>query len=310
MIFYLLANCFSALSNAVNKFFVKNGFFSEGVRMVDVTFHANLINFFLFMCFFFIYRRKHDVGFSLRKSFINKGEILQILLFSIPIYAAVFKISALEKMPIPYFEISSMVKPFLVWLLALLLLHEKFHAYYLIYVFMAMVGFLVANFSSIFIEGYNSADGDLKRILIYLAIGAVGDITRRYYCRKWDNAMQSIFIEMFIFGLYGFLYLSIFNKFSLDVFLSPWTYIYSSLALLHHICIINGVQKAPSVAALELLNFSKNIFSLIFAALLLREETKWFQILGAFIIGVSLYSFNVTRKKKEKKNTENLENNV
>ena len=60
MIFYILANCFSALSNAVNKFFVKNGYFSEGVKMVDVTFHANIINFFLFMSFFFIYRRKND----------------------------------------------------------------------------------------------------------------------------------------------------------------------------------------------------------------------------------------------------------
>ena len=79
---------------------------------------------------------------------------------------------------------------------------------------------------------------------------------------------------------------------------------------MHHICIINGVQKAPSVAALELLNFSKNIFSLIFAALLLGEETKWFQILGAVIIGVSLYSFNVRRKKQDKKNSDNLENNV
>ena len=310
MIFYLLANCFSALSNVINKFFVKGQYFEDGIRMIDITFHANIINFFIFMLFFFIYRSKHDVGFSLRKSFLNKGEILQILLFSIPIYAAAFKISVLEKMPIPYFEISAMVKPFLVWLLALLLLHEKFYAYYLFYAFMAMVGFLIANCDKIFSSEYVSNENNLKYILIYLFIGAIGDITRRYYCRKWDNAMQSIFIEMFIFGLYGFLYLSIFRGFSLSVFLSPYTYVYSSLALLHHICIINGVQKAPSVAALELLNFSKNIFSLIFSALILKEETRSWQALGAIIIGISLYCFNIKRKRQDNKNNNNIENNV
>ena len=309
MIYYILANCFSAFSNVLNKYFIINNYFPTGVRMLDVTFHANIINFIIFSIFFVIYKRKTKMEFSIINSVFNKRELLQIILFSIPIYSAAFKISMFQKMPIPYVEVSSMIKPFLVWMLALVLLHEKFYSYYLLYIFMAMVGFFVANFENL-TRNYVSHNGDLQLICIYLIIGSIGDITRRYYCRKWDNTVQAIFIEMLIFGLYGFLYLLRFNRFSLHLFLSPYTFCYALLALLHHTCIIHGVKRAVSVASLEILNFSKNIFSFLFSAMLLSESPSEMQIIGAVIIGVSLYLFNIKRKTIDKKNTEDLKKNI
>ena len=310
MIYYLLANCFSALSNVLNKYFTINNYFPTGTRMLDVTFHANIINFISFTIFFLIYKRKTNMEFSIVKSIFNKRELLQIILFSIPIYAAAFKISMLQDMPIPYVEVSSMIKPFLVWILALILLHEKFYSYYLIYVFFAMLGFTIANYENL-TSDYVSHDGDLKLIGQYLLIGSIGDITRRYYCRKWDNTVQAIFIEMLIFGLYGFLYLLKYNKFSIHLFLSPFTMCYAMFAFLHHTCIIHGVKRAVTVASLELLNFSKNIFSFVFSALLLPDESlSKMQILGALIIGISLYLFNIKRKSVDKKNTNDIANNV
>ncbi len=311
MIYYLLANCFSALSNVLNKYFITNDYFPTGTKMLDVTFHANIINFILFTIFFIIYKRKTNMEFSIVKSVFNKRELLQIILFSIPIYAAAFKISMLQNMPIPYVEVSSMIKPFLVWILALMLLHEKFYSYYLIYVFFAIIGFAIANYENL-TSNYVSHDGDIKLICKYLLIGSIGDITRRYYCRKWDNTVQAIFIEMLIFGLYGFLYLFKYDRFSLQLFFSPYTTCYAMLALLHHTCIIHGVKRAVTVASLEILNFSKNIFSFLFSAILLPsdEALSKMQVVGALIIGISLYLFNIKRKSVDKKNANDVGNNV
>ena len=310
MLFYLFANCFSALSGVVNKFFIKQGYYDIGVQLIDVTFHANLYNLILYFMLYFNLKRDNMINFSIKKTFYGSKELLQILLFAVPIYASAYKLLMFERMPISYVEISSMIKPLIVFFLAIILLKERFYSIYILYLFIAIIGFCISNYEKIFFSQSTGLNSDLIKILYYIVIASIGDITRRYYCRKWDNAMQSIFIEMFIFGLYGFLYLSIFRGFSLSVFLSPYTYVYSSLALLHHICIINGVQKAPSVAALELLNFSKNIFSLIFSALILKEETRSWQALGAIIIGISLYCFNIKRKRQDNKNNNNIENNV
>ena len=310
MLYYILANCFSALSNVLNKYFIVNNYYYSWVRMIDVTFHANIINFVVFSIFFLVYKKRTNMEFPILKNVFSKQEFFQIILFSIPMYASAFKINMLQQMPIPYVEISSMVKPFLVWLLALILLHEKFYSYYLIYVFIALVGFLVANFTRIFDSSYVAHDGDLQLIMVYLVIGSIGDITRRYYCRKWDNAVEAIFIEMMIYGLYGFIYLAIFNKFSLSLFFSPYTITYAMFALLHHTCIIHGVKKATSVAALELLNFSKNIFGFVFSVVLLHDELTKLQITGAVIIAVALYLFNVHRNIVDKKASNNYMKNI
>ena len=299
MIYYLLANCFSALSNILNKFFIKNDFFSEGIKMLDITFHANIINFFVFIIYYNYCKIHHNVQFSFEKTFFQKKEIIQIILFGIPVYAAAFKISMLQTMPVPYVEVSAMIKPFIVFCLALFLLHEKFHSYYIIYGVLVIFGFMVSHYNKIFNPNFTSNDGDLLKIIYYIGIASIGDITRRYYCRKWDNAMQAICVEITIFALYGFLYLSFTKRFSLHVFLNPCTYIYSTIAFLHHTCIIHGVQRASSVAALELLNFSKIIFTLVFSTLIIKEVPSRYQLLGALIIGGTLFVFNIHRKKKE-----------
>ena len=300
MIYYLLANCFSALSNILNKYFVKNDFFADGIKMLDVTFHANIINFFVFLVYYWYCKYKHNVQFSYQKTFFQRKEIIQIILFGIPVYAAAFKIGMLQTMPVPYVEVSAMIKPFIVFCLALVLLHERFHFYYLGYGLLAICGFMVAHANKIFNTNFTSSEGDLQTIIYYIVIASIGDITRRYYCRKWDNAMQAICVEITIFAIYGLLYLTKTGRFSLDVVLNPCTYIYSTIAFMHHTCIIHGVQRASSVAALELLNFSKIIFTLIFSSLILREVPSKYQLLGALIIGTTLFVFNVHRKRKEK----------
>ena len=299
MIYYLLANCFSALSNILNKYFIKNDFFAEGIKMIDITFHANIINFFVFILYYNYCKVRHNVQFSFEKTFFQKKEILQIILFGIPVYAAAFKISMLQRMPVPYVEVSAMIKPFIVFCLALVLLHEKFYSYYILYGLFVVLGFMVSHFNKIFDPNFTSNNNDLLWIIYYIVIASIGDITRRYYCRKWDNAMQAICVEITIFALYGLLFLSFTQRFSLKVFLNPCTYIYSTIAFLHHTCIIHGVQRASSVAALELLNFSKIIFTLIFSSLIIREIPSIYQLLGASIIGTTLFLFNIHRKRKE-----------
>ena len=298
MVFYLLANCFSALSGIVNKYFIKYGYYDQDVKMLDVTFHSNFYNLIFYFILYFIFYKRNKVDFSLKNTFFRKEQIIQILLFAIPIYASAYKILMFEKMPISYVEISAMIKPFCVFFLALFLLKERFYPFFLIYIFISIFGFSVSNFDKIGNIFYSTGQGtnsDLVKIIYFIFIASIGDITRRYYCRKWDNALQSICVEVVIFALYGLLWLISFKRFSLNTLFNPCTFLYAMITFSHHICVILGVQRAKSVSALEIVNFSKLVFSLIFCYLILGEEQTPQRIIGALIIFASILLFNIHR---------------
>ena len=303
MLFYLLANCFSALSSVINKYFIRNGYYDTNTQMLDVTFHANIYNVIFYFILYSYFYRKNEITFTLKDTFFKKEQILQILLFAIPIYASAYKILMFQKMPISYVEVSSMIKPFFVFFLALFLLKEKFYPSFLIYIFIAIFGFLVSNYDKIYNSGFNGTNNDLIRIMYFIIIASIGDITRRYYCRKWDNAMHSICVEIIIFALYGLLWLFITNRFSINVLLNKCTLSYAIVTFSHHICVILGVQRAKNVSALEIVNFSKVVFSLIFSYLVLGEDHHIKRrVVGALIILISILLFNIHRKKLARSN--------
>ena len=66
----------------------------------------------------------------------------------------------------------------------------------------------------------------------------------------------------------------------------------SIITLSHHFCLIHGVQKAPTVTALEFVNFSKIVFVLILSYCLLGTKIYNNKILGALIIAITLILFN------------------
>ena len=169
MIYYLLANCFSALSGVLNKYFIKHGYYDKGTQMLDVTFHSNVYNVIFYFIVYFYYKKQDKIDFSLKKTFFSKRELGQIILFAIPIYAAALKLMMFQNMPISYVEISAMIKPFIVFCLALFLLHEKFHSYYLIYGFLAILGFMVSHINKIFDPNFTSNNSDLLWIIYYIA---------------------------------------------------------------------------------------------------------------------------------------------
>lgn len=302
MIFYLLANCFSALSSIINKYFIKYGYYQVGTQMLDVTFHANIYNVGFYFIMYYYFYKKDKITFSIKDTFLKKQQMLQILLFAIPIYASAYKLLMLQKMPISYVEISSMIKPFCVFFLALFLLKEKFYPSFLIYIFIGICGFLLSNFDKIYNSGFNGTNNDLLKILYFIIIASIGDITRRYYCKKWDNTMQSICVEVMIFAFYGLIWLIITNGFSIKILLNKCTVLYALITFSHHICVILGVQRAKTVSGLEIISSSKLIFSLIFSYLILGEKQDETKILGASIILISIILFNWQRKKITKSN--------
>jgi len=306
MLFYLFANCFSSLSGVVNKFFIRHGYYDLGVQMLDVTFHANIYNVILYFMLYYNFQKNNMINFSIRNTFYSKRELLQILLFAIPIYASAYKLLMFEKMPISYVEISAMIKPLIVFFLAIVLLKEKFYNIYLLYLFIAIIGFCVINYEDIFLRHGNGVNSDILKILYYIIIASIGDITRRYYCRKWDNAMQSICVEVVIFAVYGCLYLSIVGRFSINILINPCTLIYALITFFHHICVILGVQRAKSVAALEIISFSKLAFSLLFCYLILGEDQKKIKIIGGVIIFIAIALFNIHRRYLKNKENKTL----
>lgn len=304
MLFYLLANCFSALSSVINKYFIRNGYYDAGTQMLDVTFHANIYNVIFYFTLYYYFYRKNEITFTLKDTFFKKEQVLQIILFAIPIYASAYKILMFQKMPISYVEVSSMIKPFCVFFLAIFLLKEKFYPSFLIYIAIAIFGFLVSNYDKIYNSGFNGTNNDLIKIIYFIIIASIGDITRRYYCRKWDNAMHSICVEVVIFALYGLLWLFFSNRFSINVLLNKCTLLYAIVTFSHHICVILGVQRAKNVSTLEIVNFSKVVFSLVFSYIILGENRESYylkkRVAGALLILISILLFNIHRRKLAK----------
>ena len=336
MIFYLLANCFSAFSNSLCKFFTISDSFLKGEKPLTIILHADIINLFLFSFVYLYCKKKGKVDFTLKETFCNKEELMQILLFSIPILASSYKLLIMERIHLNSLEISAMVKPFLVCILAIFLLKEKFSMYYIWYGLLACFGFFVSNYIRI---SFNH----IFWLISYIVIASIGDTTRRYYCKKKKNHLQAWCAEFFIYFLYAIIMLIFIplinvilpelntkefpftniNKyaFSFKLLFSPYTWLISFITMSHHLCIIYGVKRAKTITSLEFLNFSKVIFTIIFSYLLLNQRPitteinifdKTFnfpnQIVGAIIIIITLIFFS-KRVNKDKSNTQ-IEDNI
>ena len=305
MLFYLFANCFGVLSYAVAKYFFKEGLLGE-IKTMDLFFHVNFINLAVFFVIYVICRSRGTVKFSLKDTFLRKEELLLIFIFAIPILAAAYKTYMIDYMHLADIEISAMIKPFCVAWLGIIFLGEKFYPFYLKYGLLAIVGFLVVNMELIpvTVDGHyisfstkQYANTNIWFLISYLAIASVGNITRRYYCRQCKYTMQGVCVEFVMFALYGIIFLIIRGTFSFKILFSPYSLIVSLLTILHHFCLIHGVQKAPSVTALEFVNLSKIIFTIIFSYLILGYSVPEYKIVGAIIIAVTLILFTRRLRK-------------
>ena len=315
MLYYLLSTCFSSLSNILGKYFKKAGDFGN-CNLMDIYFHVDFINLIVFFIIFFICKLRGSVKFSLRDTFCRRDEFIQVLIFAIPIFAAAYKTYMMEYMKISDIEISAMIKPFCVWGLAIMFLGERFYPFYVKYALLAIVGFLIANSDllpfisdpatgKISFSTASYANTNIWFLLSYLAIASVGDVTRRYYCRKCAEPMQAICVEFVMFALYGIIFVTLRGTFSWEILFSPYTFLISLITILHHFCIIHGVQKAPTVTALEFVNFSKIVFTIIFSYFILNTRVVPHKIYGAIIIAVTLVLFNIQLRKNKKDSEQN-----
>ena len=306
MFYYILSDFFSAFSNTLGVYFVINSLIPVNrSNMLDIFLHVNILNFCWCLVFYLIQKKRDKVQFSISKTFFNKQEIVQIFLFALPIISACYKTHMMGFINISNIAISAMIKPFLVWLLALILLHEKLNKNNIKYALIALCGFFIANYNKIQIN-------HIWFLSSYVLIAAFGDITRRFYCRKWEETFQAIFVEFTMFLIYGILILNIRGTFSFDILFHPKIFIISFLTCMHHICLIYGVRKASSVVALEFVNFSKTMFTIFFSVVLLHESILINKIIGAGIIVISLIGFNREERKAQlllKQQKENKENN-
>ena len=275
---------------------------------MDVYFHIDFINLAIFFVIYFVCKLRGTIYFSLKDTFLRKEEVPLIFIFAIPILASAYKTYMMDYMRLADIEISAMVKPFCVLGLAIIFLGEKFYLFYIRYGLLAVIGFLIVNIELILFY-FNSGTGrlsfstssygntNLHFVLLYLMLASIGDVTRRYYCLQCKYTMQSLCVEFVMFALYGIIVIILRKSFSFKILFSPYALIVSFIAILHHFCLIYGVQKAQSVTALEFVNFSKIIFTIIFSYLILGYRATGYKIVGAIIIAVTLILFNRRLRK-------------
>ena len=303
MLAYLTAAFFSVFSNCICVLFVKNGqiILEDGQLIMDVFLTVNIINMALFIIMFNIQKAFGKINFKVIDSFRGKKEIVQFLLFIFPVIAAIFKTYMLGFVPVTTITISSLIVPFAVWALAMLLLKEVFRPAYLKYSMLAVFGFILVNIQKI--SGQGISFGFMHFLLFYILLESIGQITLRYYCRKRDYGMQAVMAEIAIFFVYGSIFLFTRGKFSLSLLLNPYVWLISLCCFLRHIFLINGVRKASSIVALEFCAFAKPIFASIIMYILINETPTTLKLIGFAIIAFAIVRFHaLERKYKQEKN--------
>ena len=297
MFAYLTAAFFSVLSNCICVLFVNKGLIvlKNGQLIMDVFLTNNIINMLFFIILFNIQKIRGKISFKVIDSFRNKKEIVQFLLFIFPVVAAVFKTYMLGFVPVTTITISSLIVPFAVWALAMLLLKEPFRPAYLKYSLLAVVGFVLVNMQKL--SGGGFSFGFMHFLIFYIFLESIGQITLRYYCRKRDYGMQAIMAEILIFFVYGGIFLFARGKFSIELLLNPYVWCVSFCCFLRHILLINGVRKASSIVALEFCAFSKPIFASIIMFILVGEIPTIIKLVGFGIIAFSIVRFHALERK-------------
>ncbi len=297
MFAYLSAAFFSVLSNCICIFFVKKGLIilEKGQIIMDVYLINNIINIILFIILFNIQKMRKKIEFRVIDNFRNKREIIQFLLFIFPVIAAFFKTYMLDFVPVTTITISSLIVPFIVWMLATFLLKEPFKIQYLKYSIIAVIGFLIVNLQKLSNGGFSF--GFINFLLVYILLESVGQITLRYYCKKREYSMQAVLAEIVIFFVYGGLFLMIRKTFSLSLLFNPYVWLISVCCFLRHILLINGVRKASSIVALEFCAFSKPIFASIIMFILVGEIPSLMKLIGFAIIAFSIVRFHSLERK-------------
>ena len=267
---------------------------------MDVYLHNNIVIMFFFFILFAVEKKRGRVDFGVVETFRGRKEIIQFLLFAIPVVASIYKTYLLGFVPVTTITISSLLEPFCVWVLATIFLKEIFRSSYLKYGMIAMAGFIMVNFQKL--SGGGWSFGYLPYLLSYVLVLSTGQITMRYYCRVRKNSLQAIMAEIGIFFIYAIFLLVGRGTFSLSLLFNPFCWLVAICSFLRHILLIHGVRKASSVVALEFCAFSKPIFACLLAFLFFGEIPTMIKVVGMLIIGASLVKFhNLERKYKQER---------
>lgn len=296
MIQYLIASFFSVLSNCLAVFFVKKGFLvlENGQLVMDIFLHTNIINMFNFIILFQIQKARGKVNFRVIDTFRGKQEIVQFLLFFFPVIASIYKTYLLGIIPVTTITISSMITPFVIWLLAVFLLKERMQTSYIKYCFISVIGFLLVN-----IQKMDGAWGfnNIQYLLLYIFIFSFGQITTRYYCKKRAYELQAVMAEMVIFFIYALAFLFLRKSFSFRMLFNPYVWIIALCCFSRNVLTVNGVRKASSIVALEFCSFAKPIFACILMFLLVGEIPTFIKVIGMIIIAFAIVMFHTLERK-------------
>ena len=266
---------------------------------MDIFLHTNIINMFLFCLLFLVQKVRKKTPFRVVDTFRGRQNIVQFLLFIFPVIAAVFKTFMLDFVPVTTITISSLITPFAVWVLAIVLLKERFNPAYIKYSLLAVIGFTFVNLQKL--SGGGWSFGFLHYLLFYIFLESIGQITLRYYCRKRDYEMQAVMAEIVIFFVYGGVFLFARGNFSLKTMFNPFVWCVALCCFMRHVLLINGVRKASSIVALEFCAFSKPIFAALIMFVLAGEIPTIMKVAGFLIIAFALVRFHALEREAKQK---------
>lgn len=306
MIPYLIAAFCSVLSNCLCVLFVKNGYIvlENGQIIMDVFLHNNILGMFLFTIMYNILKISGKVDFKVKDTFRGKKDLIQFALFVLPVLAAVYKTYMLGFVPVTTISISSMIVPFAVWLLAIVFLKEKAKLSYLKYGTLSVVGFVLVNMQKL--QGGTWSFGYIHYLLFYILLESSGQITMRYYSVTRKHTLQAVMAELFIFFVYGSIFLAIRHTFSFKLLLNPYVWIITLCCFMRNTLVIFGVRRASSIVALEFCAFSKPIFACLIMFVLAGEIPTAIKAAGMAIIAVAMIKFHALERKAKAEKKANM----
>ena len=296
-LFVLLSIILSAFNQNINKYFYEHKYIDS---IITLMMHVDiLIMFFLFLTHLYgRVRNKNNMLIDIKSVFCLKTA----LLLCIPIGSTYFKNFLLMFVSPVAMSTNSLIIPFIIALLSVFVLKEKFHKIDLLLLIIALFGFILATNLKINLESIKIT----SLMLLYCIIFSSGAIILRKFAKTGNN-LTAYSTTSIYYGIISLFVLFFSRKIDFYLFFSlPCLSGFLFMTLQHYFS-VQSHRESKSIIEIEIINYSRIIITALISYFIIGYDYSLKTLLGFFIITFAVIVNCIYKKYLFKcKNLENV----
>ncbi len=260
--------------------------FKVNTNAMYLLLHVDILNFIIIFALLFLYNRFQR--YSKQKiNYVNYDllDIKRLLAFSLPVLAGIMKTHLLSFIKPTSIVCATSMLPFSIAILSYFLLNARLKKNFTFAFFLCLIGFFLAkngNITDFYKQG--------SWLLAFILFKSIGYIVIHKYCKTRD-IMTNVTIDTFVFFFYACIILLSTGNLKLSILFSSAAFLMTVVVTMNHIFMILGYKFSQNISDVQILDFSKVIFTHILSYFVAGELITMTQFYGIIIMGIVLYKY-------------------